>query len=276
MQTIRYQSNREAIMALEKSVYTVLSVNKAFEVLEYLSENPPDTTLQTIALIVAMTRNKAFRLLATLCENGLLEQDKPSGSYRLGIHAFSLAQKMVRNSNVISLAHPVIEYLAKKHDEAVYMVVIRGDDVLFLDMADCGQQIKAVPLIGKTFPFFTNAAGKVMKALESTDSIEWLVNKKRSKSKNISNPECLVSELFAIRSNGGIAIESGGLGEGIISVAVAVRDYAGHVIGAITMLGPSFRFLKERIEKEIIPSMIEGAAMASQKFGYMPVQEHTL
>jgi DNA-binding IclR family transcriptional regulator len=276
MQTTRYQSNREAIMALEKSVYTVLSVNKAFEVLEYLSENPPDTTLQTIALIVAMTRNKAFRLLATLCENGLLEQDKPSGSYRLGIQAFSLAQKMVRNSNVISLAHPVIEYLAKKHDEAVYMAVIRGDDVLFLDMADCGQQIKAVPLIGKTFPFFTNAAGKVMKALESTDSIEWLVNKKRSKSKNISNPECLVSELFAIRSNGGIAIESGGLGDGIISVAVAVRDYAGHVIGAITMLGPSFRFLKERIEKEIIPSMIEGAAMASQKFGYMPVQEHTL
>jgi DNA-binding IclR family transcriptional regulator len=183
---------------------------------------------------------------------------------------------MVRNSNVISLAHPVIEYLAKKHDEAVYMAVIRGDDVLFLDMADCGQQIKAVPLIGKTFPFFTNAAGKVMKALESTDSIEWIVNKKRSKSKNISNPECLVSELFAIRSNGGIAIESGGLGDGIISVAVAVRDYAGHVIGAITMLGPSFRFLKERIEKEIIPSMIEGAAMASQKFGYMPVQEHTL
>jgi hypothetical protein len=36
------------------------------------------------------------------------------------------------------------------------------------------------------------------------------------------------------------------------------------------MLGPSFRFLKERIEKEIIPSLIEGAALASEKFGYMP------
>lgn len=263
-------------MALEKGVYTVLSVNKAFEVLEYLSDNPTDTSLQTIAAMVAMTRNKAFRLLATLCENGLLEHDKPSGTYRLGINAFSLAQKMVRNSNVISLAHPVIEYLAKKHDEAVYMVVIKGDDVLFLDMADCDQQIKAVSLIGKTFPFFTNAAGKAMKALESTDSIEWLVNKKRSKSKNITNPEGLVSELFEIRSNGGVAIESGGLGEGIISVAVAVKDYAGHVIGAITMLGPSFRFLKERIENEMIPSLIEGAALASQKFGYLPTQEHTL
>ena len=109
-----------------------------------------------------------------------------------------------------------------------------------------------------------------MKALESTDSIEWLVNKKRSKMKDISSPEGLISELSEIRSNGGVAVDSGGLGDGIISVAVAVKDYAGHVIGAIIMLGPSFRFLKERIENEIIPSLVEGAALASKKFGYMP------
>jgi hypothetical protein len=36
------------------------------------------------------------------------------------------------------------------------------------------------------------------------------------------------------------------------------------------MLGPSFRFLKERIENEIIPSLVESAALASEKFGYMP------
>jgi DNA-binding IclR family transcriptional regulator len=257
-------------MALDKVIYTHLTVQKAFEVLEYLSESPTDATLQMIALKVSMTRNKTSRLLATLCDSGLLEQDKPSGSYLLGMNAFSLAQKLVRNSNVISLAHPVIEHLAKKHDEAVYMAVIKGDDVLFLDMADCDQKIKAISLIGKTFPLFTNAAGKVMKALESTESIEWLVNKKR-KTKNITNPECLMSELSEIRSNGGVAVDSEGLGEGIISVAVAVKDYAGHVIGAITMLGPSFRFLKERIEKEIIPSLVEGAALASEKFGYMPV-----
>jgi DNA-binding IclR family transcriptional regulator len=257
-------------MALEKTVYTHLAVNKAFEVLEYLSESPTDATLQMIASKVSMTRNKTSRLLATLCDNGLLEQDKPTGSYLLGVNAFSLAQKLVRNSSVISLAHPVIEQLAKKHGEAVYMAVIKGDDVLFLDMADCNQKIKAISLIGKTFPLLGTAAGKVMKALESTESIEWLVNKKRKKTKDSTDSQFLMSELSEIRSNGGVAVDSEGLGEGIISVAVAVKDYAGHVIGAITMLGPSFRFLKERIEKEIIPSLLEGAALASEKFGYMP------
>lgn len=150
------------------------------------------------------------------------------------------------------------------------MAIIRDDGVLFLDMADCDQQIKAVPLIGKTFPYFTNAAGKVMKALESTEVIDWLRSDKRGKTFNISDPESLASELIEIRSNGGVSIDTDGLGEGLISVAVAVKDYAGHVIGAITMLGPSFRLARERLEKEIIPSLIEGAAIVSKRFGYMP------
>ncbi len=68
----------------------------------------------------------------------------------------------------------------------------------------------------------------------------------------------------------GVAVDAGGLGEGIITVAVAIKDYAGKVVGAITMLGPSFRMLTERLEREIIPSMLEGAEQLSQKFGYAP------
>lgn len=257
-------------MEFGKSAYTVQSVNKAFEILDFVSDHPTDASLQMIASKTELTRNKTFRLLETLCERGLVEQEKPSGRYRLGANSFSLAQKLVKNSSVINIAHPVIEQLAKKHDEAVYIAVINGDDVLFLDMVDCNQQVKAVSLIGKKFPCFTNAAGKVMKALGSAESIEWLSKMKFNKNKNISAQESLASELSEIRSNGGIAVDAGGLGDGIISIAVAVKDYAGHIIGAITMLGPSFRLARERIENEIIPSLVEGAALASEKFGYIP------
>ncbi len=164
----------------------------------------------------------------------------------------------------------MIEQLAKKHDEDVYLAVIKEDKVLFLDMADCDQQIKAVPLIGKTFPCFTNAAGKAMKALESTEVVDWLRSNKRGKIRNISDPESLTSELLEIRSNGGVAVDTGGMGDGLISVAAVVKDYAGHAIGAITMFGPSFRLARERLEREIIPSLLEGAAAVSQRFGYLP------
>lgn len=254
----------------KSSVYTVQTVTKAFELLELISQQQMHADLPHLAAKVAMTRNKTYRLLATLMENGLVERDPLTGTYQLGINSISLAQKMMKHSSVINFAHPVMEDIAKRHDEAVYMTVIRGDEVLFLDMVDCEQQIKAMSLVGEKFPFFTNAAGKVIKALEARELPEWLSQKKRGRSKQVPDPEKLASELLEIRSNGGVAIDNGGLGDGISSVAVAVKDYAGKVIGAITLLAPSFRMVQERIETEIIPSLVAGAALISEKFGYMP------
>jgi len=170
--------------------------------------------------------------------------------------------------SVVNYAHPILEELVRKHDEAAYMTVIQDADVLFLDMVDCDQAIKAAPLVGKRFPFFSNAAGKVMKSLDSQDLLERLLKKVTRKSDR-PDLDKLNLELSEIRASG-VAVDRGGLGEGIISVAVAVKDYSGKVVGAITLIGPSFRMLAERIENEIIPSLLAGGELLSEKFGYAP------
>jgi len=261
-------------MTSATSVYSIKAVEAALELLEMVSEQDTHTDLSHLAAKVGMTHNRVFRILATLTEKGLIERNDVSGCYQMGNNAITLAQKMLRHSSVINLAHPVMETLARKHSEAVYMTVIRGDDVLYLDMVDCEQQIKAMPIVGNKYPFFTNAAGKVIKALESRDLVDTLLSKKKSGLKNMPNPQKLATELMEIRSNGGVAIDCNGLGEGINSVAVAVKDYAGTVIGAITLLAPAFRMVQERMEIEILPSLIEAAALISGKFGYSPVLQN--
>jgi DNA-binding IclR family transcriptional regulator len=248
------------------TVYTVLNVNKAFELLEIIAEHSSSHSLPQLSERVGLKRNKTFRLLTTLCEKGLVERDAANGNYQLGVSSVALGQKFVMNSSVVNYAHPIIEALARKHDEAVYMTVINDDEVLFLDMVDSGQQIKATPLVGRRFPFFTTAAGKVMKALDSSDLLDKLFTKQGRKS-NSPDMEVLASELTEIRFKG-VAVDSNGLGEGIISVAVVVKDYAGKAVGAITMLGPSFRMFTERLENEIIPSLLEGGEILSEKFGF--------
>jgi len=78
-----------------------------------------------------------------------------------------------------------------------------------------------------------------------------------------------VAKLHKLES--GVAVDFGGLGEGICAVAVTIKDYAGKVVGALTMLAPSFRMLQERLEMEIIPSMRESAEILSMKFGYVKI-----
>jgi DNA-binding IclR family transcriptional regulator len=256
-------------MAKEKSAYAVQAVENALDILDNLTHEAPDATLPHIAAQLGISRNKTFRLLATLENRGLVEREEISGIYRLGLSTVEMAQRFLRSANLIRLARPIMENLSRKHDEAVYMTVLRGDEVLFLDMVDCNRQIKAAPLVGKRFPFFTNAAGKAIKALESRDMLEKFA-KRRMKMDVRPDFAVLEAELNDIRIRG-VAVDNGGLGEGIISVAVAIKDYAGKVVGAITMLGPSFRMMTSRLETEIIPSLQEGAEMLSMKFGYARV-----
>jgi DNA-binding IclR family transcriptional regulator len=253
-------------MHREKSTYSVQTVEKALEILEVLTEDHACPNLPYLAETLGLSRNKVFRILATLEEKGLVEREDTTGCYRLGLPAAELAQKVLKSVSLIQIAHPVMESLARKHDEAVYMTVISGDDVIFLDMVDSAQQVKAAPLVGERFPFFTNAAGKAIRALESRDILERFF-RKRARRETVPNQKLLEDELNQIRSRG-VAVDSGGLGEGVITVAVAVRDYAGKVVGALTLLGPSFRMLSERLENEIIPSLMEGAEILSFKFGY--------
>jgi DNA-binding IclR family transcriptional regulator len=246
----------------------VLTVEKALDLLEIVSQEPSGCSLLGLSAKLGISRNKAFRLTATLENRGLVVKDEWSGSYHLGIPAVELAQRFLQGTTLIRHAHPVMEVLARKHDEAVYMTVLQGDEVLFLDMVDCDRQVKAASLVGKRFPYFTNASGKAMKAIDAREMLAKMARgRKKSALPDLAELEV---ELTTIREKG-VAIDVEGLGEGIISVAVAIRDYAGKVIGALTMLGPSFRMVASRLDEEIIPSLMEGAEMLSMRFGYARV-----
>lgn len=244
--------------------YTVKNVDKALEILEILSESEEGISLSLLGSRLSMTRDRVFRILRTMHAKGLAEQDPHTGHYRLGLRSIPLAYKMLKINNVATYAHPALEELARRHGEAVYLTVLKDDEVLFLDMVDCGQQIKTASLLGRLVPFFSNAAGMVLKSLDSRDLLERLIKKKGAQ-----ELEKLDQELSEIRKRG-VAVNLGGLGEGVISVAVAVKDYTGKVVGAITLIAPSFRMLSSRIENEIIPSMLEEANLLSGKFGYSP------
>jgi DNA-binding IclR family transcriptional regulator len=253
-------------MERERGTYSVQAVVKAFDLLESLAAEGSNPTVPVLARKLELSRNKVYRLLATLEDKGLIERDPVAGTYRLGLCAFEMAQHILKSASLIRMAHPVMEELARKHDEAIYITVMNNDEVLFLDMVDSFQQIKTIPLVGQRFPFFTNAAGKAIKAMSSSDTLERMA-RHGARNKGCPDIKKLESELRDIRQKG-VAVDFGGLGDGICAVAVVIKDYAGKVVGALTMLAPSFRMLQERLEKEIIPSMQEGAEVLSMKFGY--------
>jgi len=253
---------------LIQAPYRIMNLENGLSIIELLSET--DNENKTMAYIeekIGVSRNKAFRIISTLIDLGIVEKDEQRGTFQLGMGAFKLAQKLLRPASVINQVHPIIEGLARKHQEAVYLTVLQDRDVLFVDMADCEQNVRTVPFIGKRYPALSTAAGKVIAAMgSSTEQITKWLNLRRKKVSDSSLLE-VETELAKIRVNG-VAVDEDSLGDGVISVSVPFRDYGGKVLGAITLLGPSFRLLADRLENEIVPSLLEGAEMLSMKFGY--------
>jgi len=242
------------------------TIVKAFELLEALSEDNANPTAQLLARKLKISSNKLFHITETLEIMGLIECDRQTSGYRLGICAFGMAQQILKSSSILRLAQPTLEDLARKHDEAVYLTIVNNDEVVFLNMVDSFQPIRAATFVGRRFPVFTNAAGKVIQAMSSLDVREKFYRKGAGKA-GICDLQRLQSELDDIRRNG-VAVDNNCLAEGVCSVAVAIKDYAGMVVGALTLLGPTFRMVQERLEKEIIPSMLEMSEELSMKFGY--------
>lgn len=253
-------------MVRESETSTAQAVVKAIDLLEALASDQSAATIPHLAKVLKLNRKKVVQLLDTMENKRLIERDE-LGTYHLGLHSFSMAQNILKNANLIRIVHPVMESLARKHEETVCFTVLDNDEVFFLDVVDSFQQIKAPEVVGRRFPFFTNAAGKVIKSLSSLELFKRLPGRRKKNMLQHPDPELLQRELDEIRKKG-IAIDVGGFGDDVCTVAVAIRDYAGKVVGALTMLVPSIRLVQERLETEIIPSMLEGAELLSGQFGY--------
>ena len=233
-------------------------------VLELLAKQSIGLTAVDGAAALGTSGDNASRLLVTLEGRGILERDE-RGAYTTSLVAAGLARQLADKAGIIEHARPVLEDLARKHGESVHLSILREDEVIILDVAEVYRRQRGASLVGKRFPVLATTAGKAMRALQSRDLVEKLFRGRQTQAK-IAHRENLFDELDAIRSKG-VAVDVGSLEEGVGSVAAAVRDYAGKVVCALTVLGPSLRMFTERIEDEIAPSLVAGAELLAGKFG---------
>ena len=237
--------------------YSIQSVDHALDVLEALCEEGDDVRISHLSEKLGMNKTSVFRLLATFENRGYVEREKGSGKYRLGLSAYEIGQKFLSRMSLLRKARPVMERLVRECNEAIYLVVRRDEEVLFLDLVDTLQQVKIVSLAGRRFPLTKVAAGQVILAqspglLRSSTAQEY----------------AKATELASIRLKG-YGSDCHALGEGVASLAVALNAPGGEIPGSLCLVGPEFRMSQVRIENDLQPRLREAGEIISSKLGYL-------
>ncbi len=239
-----------------KDSYSIQSVDNALDVLEALCEEGDEVRISHLSERLGMSKMIVFRLLATFENRGYVESEKGSGKYRLGLSAYEIGQKFLSRMGLLRKARPVMERMVRECDEAAYIAVRRGADVLFLDMVDTSQQVKIISLVGKRFPVEVPAAGRVLLAYAPAGG-----------EAGVAMPS-LVKSLAKVRRQG-FCLDQGAMGDEIASVAVPLFSTGGELKAALCFVGPNFRLSPKKIETLFLPRLKEAGDIISSKLGYL-------
>src|SRR5438105_3724868 len=109
----------------------VQSVDRAVAVLEFLCREGWSGVTE-VANGLNIHKSTAHRLLATLKERGLVEQDADTERYRLGLGLVVLASAVTVDLDVVRGARPVCQRLSEQTQETVTVTVLVGDEAIII------------------------------------------------------------------------------------------------------------------------------------------------
>jgi len=252
----------------ERRADVLKSLRKAIRVMGCFSLEEPRLSLSEIARRAELPLSTAHRILATLREAGLVEQEGERDLYRLGPKLFELGSMVLANMEVHREALPFIEELSRESGETVHLGVFDGSQVVSIEKMDSPHGLASNVTIGKGAPAYCTAVGKALLAFQPEPVLDHVCRQglTRYTPRTITDPMRLLKELEKIRASG-YAVDDGEHQPGVRCVAAPIRNYSGNVIASLSISGPVIR-----ISREAIPTLAqrvkEVAGKLSARLGY--------
>ena len=110
----------------------ILSVAKAMEVLQILSQAESPLSLKELATRCGYPKSTVFGLLTTMRTYDVAAQT-PDGKYTLGLRLFEYGRQVERSWDISLVARPYMEHLCQRTGASVMLSVCEGGSVITLD-----------------------------------------------------------------------------------------------------------------------------------------------
>jgi DNA-binding IclR family transcriptional regulator len=240
---------------------------KGLQMLEAIAASNRPRGVSELGRELGMTRSNAHRLLQTLSARGYVRHDAERGQYEPTLRLFELGSAVAMRLDVRTVAHPVMQTLARKVDENTILSVRDGHEVLVLDRVESTRTLRTYTPLGARSPMHSTSPGKLLLAYASADVVDAVARAlTKFSAQTIASRRRLDGELARIRDQG-YAIADAEWHEDVAGVSAPIRRADGSVVAALTVSGPVVRFKPAQI-KAYLPHLLTAAREISARLGY--------
>ena len=246
----------------------VQSIGRAFAILEEVARNREGIGLADLSKRVGLHNSTTFHLVKTMVSLGYIRQLKDK-RYRIGRPLFALAASALDEMEMVSMATPVLEHLSMSTGESSHFAVRMSDDVVVMARTPGPSKFQLTDRVGVVRPAYCTALGKVILAALRPEQFDRYLDRVELKpltSRTIVDRQRFVQEIEDVRSSG-IGFDDGEFDEEVRCAAMPVRDFSGHVVGAIGISGPVWRLSFQALQSRA--KALEAAArQLSEALGF--------
>ena len=224
------------------------SVANAILLMKAFSDEQSELGISALAERLRLAKSTVHRLASTLVEAGMLEQNKETGRYRLGLAVFELGSLVRRRFDMSFEAKPWLMTLREQTGETVNLSILDHGGVVCVNFLESKKVNRISSGIGLRKPVHCTAEGKALIAFLPPDVIERVIDAKleRRTLRTVVSPTALRDELAAVRARG-YATDDEEYESGVRGIAAPVRDDSGIPIAAVGVTGPTQRLTKTRL-----------------------------
>ena len=259
----------DAAPAPRRAHSTLSSVRNAARLLKEFSKGNRELGVTELSRRLGIGKSTAHRLVNTLAEERLLEQDPDTGAYRLGLAMYELGTSVYWHTDLHEACTPVLDQLRNATKETVQVSVLDGREVVYVERRESPQTLRLFGRVGHRNDAHCTSTGKLLLACLPPEELDRTLRGWRLPAKTphtITKIEVLRSEIQQIQTQGWAQnINEAEMGVG--SVAAPVRNGLGEVVAAVSIAGPVQRLGGESLRRFARPCIEAGLAI-SRRLGY--------
>ena len=217
----------------------VQSVQRAAALLEAIADSAEPRTAPELAERCGLNRSTAWRILATLEEEGLVDRDPASNRYSIGPAAARLAA--AATDSLPRAARPHLEELSRRTGETVSLAVPQRLQLVYVDQVQA-PHVMAADWLGRAVPLHATSTGKALLATLPPEELDAALTRSLPQftDRTITDPAELRAELDRTKRRG-YAVSRGELETALWGASAAVKDRNERAVAVVSVWGSTGR-----------------------------------